>query len=158
LLNKKDKVVIIGVILCLILLICFIYLPLVKEVRKENREWNNFKKQLGIAQVNLQDFGAGGAHKRLISPQEVPAVIEGLAKEGRDLQINFNSITQKEIKYMADDSAVLPVQIEMEGRYEQLGSFFGILNSGNNSIVTVDSFEIRGRSASLLVNIYLARE
>ncbi|MDP3804528.1 MAG: type 4a pilus biogenesis protein PilO [Candidatus Omnitrophota bacterium] len=163
--NKRNALILSITGIILFILTAFLYLPLAKEIRVKSYEWNSLRSQLAAAHANLSAAGKESVTKRLIRREDVSSVIDGITKEGRNLRLNFKSISQKEIIDTEDGYLVLPVQMEIEGDYERLGRFFGVLENLEGSIVRVKDFEIRRDdkilpkvSASLAINLYLVKE
>lgn len=163
-LNKRNLTIISSAAIFLISLVVFLYLPLAGEIRKKGLEWNSLQDQLGVLQAKLRTIERSDVNKRLLRQSEVSALIDTMTKQGKALLINFKSLTQKEIKTIKEGCAVLPIQMELEGGYEQLGRFLGVLENLKDAIVTLEGFDIRGDdktlpkiSASLTVNIYLTK-
>lgn len=161
--NKKNLFIVLSIII--FLLIIFLYLPLAGTIRKKSLEWDSLKSQLNTAQINLQAIQKNGAGKKLIRQQEASGVLDTITQEGRNLCLNFKSINQKEIRNIENKYAILSVEMEIEGGYEELGRFFGVLEDIENSIVTIESFKIwRDEkilpkiSVSLLLNLYLTQD
>lgn len=164
-LNKRNALILSIIVIILFISTGFLYLPLAKEIRVKSYEWNSLRRNLSAAHADLLAAGKESVTKRLIRREDCASVIDGITKEGRNLRLNFKSISQKEIKDTEDRYLVLPVQMEVEGDYERLGRFFGALENLESSIVRVENFEIRRDdkilpkvSASLAINIYLAKE
>lgn len=163
-LNKKNLTVISAVVVFLFILTVFFYLPLLGEIRRKALERGALNNQLTIAGANLDTLRKANVSKKLISRQEVSSVIDNITREGRALLLNFKSMSQKEIISAPDNHAILPVEMEIEGDYKQLGLFFGALENIKDAIITVDSFRITGDekaspkvSAALTVNMHLAQ-
>lgn len=161
--NKKNSFIILSIVI--FLLIIFLYLPLARTIRKKSLEWNTFKGQLNSAQINLQVIQKSGTNKKLIRQQEASGVLNAITQEGRNLRLNFKSLNQKEIRGIENKYAILPVEMEIEGGYEELGHFLGALEGLESSIVTIESFKIWRDdkilpkiSASLVVKLYLVQD
>lgn len=161
-LKNKRNLIILSAVIGSLILILILYLPLAKTIRTERLELNGLKRQLDMMKINLQAGQEGTARKKLIQKQEISGVIDAIAQEGKDLRINFKSINQKGINNIENQYAVLPVEMEIEAGYEELGSFFGALENLEASIVTIEGFKIwRDErilpkiSASLVVDLYL---
>ncbi len=161
-LNKKRAALILSAAAVLVFLALFIYLPLLKEVKRKSFQWNGLRDQLDSARMNLEALRKNGVSKKLILQSEVSSAINTITREGRNLSLDFKSISQKQIR-SKNNYAILPLQMEMEGDYKLFGFFFAALENIKDVIVTVEDFQIRRNdkilpkiSAVLTLNIHLA--
>lgn len=164
-LNKKNLIIVSGTAVFLFILIIFLYLPMAGKLKKKTIEWNSLKSELKVEQDNLKLIQECRIDKKLIKENELSSIIDIITREGRTLFLNFKSITQKELKYARDTCPVLPVQMEIEARYEQLGRFLGALEGLKDSVITIENFTIRRDErilpnihCSLAMNIYLTQD
>lgn len=164
-LNKRNIAIISSIIIFLFILILFLYLPVSREVKKKTLEWNSLKSRLTADQDNLKVIKEARVDKKLIQEQDISFVVDVITKEGRRLPLNFKSITQGKLKHDENNQPVLPVQMDIEGGYEQLGRFFGVLENIKDSVITVENFSLKCNDrfspniyTSLLINIYLAQD
>lgn len=146
-----------------VLISAFLCISLLKAIRVKSFEWNNLKSRLSAAQVELKACKECVIIKKFTRRQDVSSIIDDITREGRALKINFRSISQKEIIDAKEGYLVLPVQMEIEGGYEQIGRYLGALEN-KDSIVTVEGLEIERDKkilpkvpASLDINIYLEK-
>lgn len=147
-----------------VLISAFLCLPPLKAIKVKNFEWNNLKSRLSAAQVELKACKECVIIRKFTKRQDIPSLIDDITREGRALKINFKSISQKEIIDSKDRYLVLPVQMEIEGGYEDIGRYLGALEN-KNSILTVEGLEIERDKkilpkvpASLAINLYLEKE
>lgn len=146
-----------------VLISAFLCISLLKEIRIKSFEWNNLKSLLSASQADLKACRECVVIKKFTRRQDIPSIIDDITREGRGLKINFKSISQKEIIDANEGYLVLPVQMEMEGGYEQIGRYLGALEN-KDSIITVEGLELKRDKkilpnvpASLAINIYLDR-
>ena len=163
-LSKRNIAIISGIGICVFSAAVFLFFPLARAIRKNAIECNSLTDQLNVARTNLKAFQETGVSKRLIQEQEISSVIDTIAREGRSRLLNFKSISQEEIRPVEENHLVLPVNIDLEGDYKQLGLFFGALDNIKDAIVTVEEFQIiRDEkilpkiSATVVLNIHLAK-
>lgn len=147
-----------------VLISAFLCISLLKEIRIKSFEWNNLKSLLSASKADLKACKECVIIKKFTRRQDIPSIIDDITRDGRALKINFKSISQKEIVSSKDGYLVLPVQIEMEGEYEEISRYLGALEN-KDSIVTVESLELERDKkilpkvpASLAINIYLEKE
>lgn len=163
LLNKKNLSIASGTAVFLFMLFGFIYFPLLKEIRKKDSLWKGLKEQLKTAE-NLRDFQKAGIHKRFVSQKELGLVLDKITEAAKSRSLNFKSISQQEIKAL-DGYRVLPVEMELEADYKQLGFFLGDLENLQDALVTVENFRLSSDErllpeilCSLTLNIYITRD
>lgn len=142
-LHKRNAAIISGIIACVSAIIVFFYLPLAGKIRKNGLECNMLVRQLEAARMDLGAFQGAGAGKKLVNEQGISSVIDAIAREGRNNLLDFKSISQGEILPAEEGHLVLPVKIEIEGDYRQLGLFFGALENIKDALVSVEEFSIR---------------
>lgn len=164
-LNKRTMVVMAGIAACMVLMAVFLYLPLSRSIRKAGLEWRGLNQLLSSAEAHLSVFQGASAGKRLIREEGISSVIDRIAQEGRNNLLDFKSIRQDNIRDVALNHQVLPVVIEIEGEYKQLGIFLGALENIKDSLVSVEEFSITGGekilpkvSASIALNIHLTKD
>lgn len=161
--NKKNLSIILGITVFLFLLFAFIYFPLLKEIRKRDFLCRGLGEQLKMAD-NLRDFQKAGINKRFISQKELSLALDKITERGKSRLFNFKSITQGEIKTL-NDHRVLPVEMELEADYKQLGLFLGDLENLQDALVTVENFRLSSDEkllpkilCSLTLNIYITQD
>ncbi|TAN63062.1 hypothetical protein EPN16_00390 [bacterium] len=145
-LTKRTIVFILGGSAAFVLIAFFIYIPLLKEVKSNGLEWRGIRGQLESARLNLEILDKSGVSKRLIPGREASSAADVIVKQGRGLLLNFRSISQKEIR-SENGHEILPLRMEIDGDYRQLGYFFGFLETMKDVIVTVEDFQIRRSDA-----------
>ncbi len=162
-LSKKNVTAALSAIVLLFALFIFVYFPALKEIRKKNVLWKGLSEQLKNVE-GLRDFQKTGINKRLISRQELSWVLDKITEMAKARFINFKSITQEQIMAL-NGYRVLPVRIELEGDYKQLGLFSGDLENIQDALVTVENFQVNPVEKALprilsflTLNIYLAQD
>lgn len=162
--HKRNIAIISGIGICAAIIVVFLYLPLAMAIRKNGLECNSLTQQLNAARTNLGVFKSAGAGKKLIREQDISSVIDVIVQEGRRNLLDFKSISQEEILAIEEKHLILPVRIDLEGDYIQLGLFFGALENIKDALVTVEEFRIRQDerilpqiSAAVGLNIHLTK-
>ena len=91
--------------------------------------------------------------------------MDRITQEAKSCLLDIKSAAQKEIRAIEDGYQVLPLQLEIESSFEQLGVFLGRLESLEDGLVSVESFQILGPerlgpkvSAFLSLNLYLQKD
>ncbi|MEK6728052.1 MAG: type 4a pilus biogenesis protein PilO [Candidatus Omnitrophota bacterium] len=76
--------------------------------------------------------------------------------------VNLISITPKQVKEKEAHYKILPIEMEIESTYEDLGIFLGALDKLEKSLAIIDSFSViseKERSlklkTKLVINMYL---
>lgn len=163
--RKKNTAIVSGIAIAAAIVIAFVYLPLISEIRRRSVEYNSLTHQLSAARINLGSFKGMEAGKRLIQEREISSVIDAIAAEGRRHLLDFRAISQEELRHIEENHLILPVKIEMEGDYRQLGLFFGALENIKGAVVTAEEFRIwRDErilpkiSAAVVLNIHLSKD
>ncbi|OGX23940.1 MAG: hypothetical protein A3J51_03815 [Omnitrophica WOR_2 bacterium RIFCSPHIGHO2_02_FULL_45_21] len=161
-LNKKNLRIVLRIAVFLFLLFGFIYFPLLKEIRKSDSLCKSLKEQLKTAE-NLRDFQKAGIHKRFVSQKELALTLDKITEAAKSRSLNFISISQQEIKAL-DGYRVLPVEMELDAGYKQLGLFWGDLENLQDVLVTVENFQASSDEkllpkilCSLTLNIYITQ-
>lgn len=162
--HKRNIAIISCIGIPAAIIVVFLYLPLAMAMRKNGLECNSLTQQLNASRTNLGVFKSAGAGKKLIREQEISSVIEAIAMEGRRNLLDFKSISQEEIVAAEEKHLILPVRIDLEGDYIQLGLFFGALENIKDALVTVEEFRIRQDerilpkiSAAVVLDIHLTK-
>jgi Tfp pilus assembly protein PilO len=90
---------------------------------------------------------------RLLTREEVSLVVDEITKQGKAFNINFLSITPLAIEE-TDNPAYqrLPIGMEIESQYRDLGLFLGVLEDLTEGVAAVKDFTIR-REESLLPSV-----
>ena len=121
----------------------FVYQPLASQINLKKKEWQQLEGDLSAARgfiFRKDDLGRKG---HLLSRQEISLAIDEITKMGKRQKINFISISPQEIQNVSDASyRRLPIELELEAEYKDLGSFFGSLRELHESFVTVKDFKI----------------
>lgn len=130
-------IVVIAFFLCF-----FVYLPLGSRIRKAGRELKVIEGELEMVKGTIETVGSHGK-RSLPTQEEISIAIDELTRRGRDLGINFISISPQKIEEIQDlPYGFLPIRMELESGYEDLGRFLGALEGLEESVVTIGGFEI----------------
>lgn len=138
---KKKKAILIssGTVFLIIL---FLYLPLMGRSAGKNKELSGLNAQLELVNDNLRIVRELKVNKRLIKEDEAYLAIDAISKQREINSLELKSINQKE-KIIKDGYSILPVYLEVEGEFKELGSFLGFLREFEGALITVDDLQVR---------------
>jgi Tfp pilus assembly protein PilO len=148
-LDKKRMIMIAGGVLAVFVL-CLLMAPLVSKVRRVGREVKALEEEMAAARQAIKSEGKFRPTGKLLTRRKVSLAIDEITKAGAAKNVSFLSIspqpiiTPKGSKYPA-----LPIKMDLQCAYHDLGAFLGALEKLEESIVTVKSLEIGTDSESL---------
>lgn len=160
----NNRLIIILVILggAAIFLLVFAW-PLWGRIRLINNELGIMEEQLVIARKDVESALKLQFQGRLLSRAEISMAMDEITKTGRTFDINFLSISPREIEDI--DGSVcqrMPVAVETESEYKDFGLFLGALADLKESVVTIRNFDIERDEAilpriqsTMVIDIYL---
>lgn len=167
-LDKKQTMLVIVTICAAIIfiLIAFVYRPSIVKIRSVAEEFKSMAQEVEVARNMIRTKGDLQMRGHLLSRKELSLAIDEITKTGRQLNINFVSISPQEIEKLETSSHQrLPIHMELESEYKDLGLFLGALEKLEESIVTVRSFQIQRDDkilplikSRLMVDMYLQGE
>ncbi len=144
--SKKQKVALIlgAVFVVGTLLIIFIYLPILNEsqklIYKSLEVGENVQGVKNILKIQSQKERVG----RLINYDGVALALNEITSVGQKNQINFILIRPKDVQKMESfEYNQLPIQINLESTYKNLGRFLRDLEQLKESFVFVKSFRVK---------------
>jgi len=139
----KKFIVMIAVVVLVAGISFSLFGPLLSKVRRVGGEVKVLEREMLAARdaIKMQEkFQRTGS---LLTRQKVSLAIDEMTKTGATLGINFLSISpQRIMKTNNSEYPVLPIQMDLRSKYENLGLFLGSLEVLKESIVTVRSFEM----------------
>jgi len=139
--REKKKIIFIpaGIVSIIIM---FLYFPLAGKITKKNKELSGLNVQLKSVNENLRIIQELKVNKRLIKEEDTSLVIDTISKQCRSHSLELKSITQKE-KNIKDGYSLLPVYLEMEGEFKQIGLFLSFLREFEGALITVENLQIK---------------
>ena len=164
--TDKKKLIIPGIsLVVLLILIFFVYLPLIQRLKQARSKVILKEKEISELQAQTQILSRK-EKKKLPSLKEVSLAIDELSKLGADNKIDFISIDPRQTKTAKSmPYQILPIEMVVEAEYKNLGIFLGSLESLKQSLVTLERLEIQRDEkilprlkARLIVNMYLKNE
>jgi len=167
-LTRERLVIIIAGAIAIVLLgsYLFLYRPLINKCRDAGIAYRDIEMKILETREAISFLKQDTTKRIIISEKDVSLAIDELTTQGRSKGINFVSITPKEIKKSDDYSCkALPIEMEIESTYKDLGVFFGSTDDLEKSLVTVKNFSItphkkdtRKLRTRLLIKMYLSSQ
>jgi Tfp pilus assembly protein PilO len=153
------------VILGLIISI-FAYWPLIVKLREAAKSLSQLQSELFSQRVAIDALENLGAKGEMIQQDEVPLAIVELTEKGRELGLNFSSISPGQLQQTTQPSiSKLPISFMIESEYENLGQLLIYVEDFFHSIAEVESISIHPSKKSLpkltvelLLNLYVETE
>ncbi|MDO8749505.1 MAG: type 4a pilus biogenesis protein PilO [Candidatus Omnitrophota bacterium] len=159
--RKKIIFVLPGI---LFLFIFSFYFSLAAKISRKAKELDGLKIQLKSVNENLRIIKELKVNKRLIKEEDASLVVDTITKQCQSHSLELKSITRKE-KNIKDGYSLLPVYLEVEGEFKQIGLFLSFLREFEGALITVDNFQIRSTDMPLpkiaglvTLTIYLSNE
>lgn len=143
----------------------FLYGPLMNKLRRAHSECKRLETEVLRAREAIGSLRTKAPKGKLIAEEDVSWAIDDLTQNGKLAKVNFISITPKQAEEAKPPPAykILPIEIEIESTYEDLGIFLGLLDELESCIATVINFNVtpaeKGATkvkTRMAVNIYLS--
>lgn len=116
------------------------YMPVMKRLRTSFIECRACENEVREARNLIEMAGELYTERVLITEEGISQAIDELTSRGKSEGINFISINPGEAKKEKDlQYKILPIEMEIESTYEQLGVFLGSLDDLNKGIFKVKS-------------------
>jgi len=149
-----------------LIILIFAYRPLMIRLHDAANRLHEVETKL------LNQRGAIAASERsdvkgeMMRQNEVPLAIAELTEKGRDLGLNFSSISPRQLQETTQAGIrKLPINFTIESEYKNVGQFLAYVEGFSRSIAEVESLSIRPRennlpklSVELLLNLYVEIE
>lgn len=165
-LKKRNNfaIAVLGAAVFFITIAAFLFLPFIRQIRGKGVEYKSLSQQLDSGYKYLEFFQRNGAGKKLIAQADTASLIDTIAKEGRKYMLILKTISQKDPIGLGNTYAILPLEMEIEADFKQLGLFFQALEANSDAFVSVNKFTIRydekitpKLSVSLTLHIYFSK-
>lgn len=128
--------------------------PLLVKTDQNNRELKALESELSTLREAINRGSDFQKTKHLLTRNDVSKVINELSRVGTALNVSFLSTSLQPIQQAKGSRyPVLPVRMNIQSAYEDLGAFFGALETLEHSIVTVREFTIE-RKPDILPAVY----
>ncbi len=146
-----------------LIILIFVYRPLMNKLHNAANRLHEVETKV------LNQRGAIAASKKsdvkgeMMQRNEVPLAIAELTEKGRDLGLNFTSISPKQLQETTQASIrKLPISFTIESEYKNVGQFLAYVEEFSRTIAEVKSLSIRPRknnlpksSVELVLNLYV---
>ncbi len=150
-------------VLCGLIILIFVYRPLMIQLHDAANRLHEVETKL------LNQRGAIAASKKsdvkgqMMQRNEVPLAIAELTEKGRDLGLNFSSISPRQLQETTQAGIrKLPINFTIESEYKNVGQFLAYVEGFSRTIAEVESLSIRPRgkklpklSVELVLNLYV---
>ncbi len=163
--ERLNIVISAGLAIIALGLYLFLYSPLINKLRKAHSECKRLETEVLQAREAIDFLRIKAPKGKLITEEDVSWAIDDLTKNGKLAKVNFISITPKQIEEpkQALSYKILPIELEVESTYEDLGIFLGSLDELENCVITVKNFNItpteegaKELKTKLMLNLYLS--
>ncbi|KPK38175.1 MAG: hypothetical protein AMJ78_10370 [Omnitrophica WOR_2 bacterium SM23_29] len=158
--KRNIHVLIISGVILFAVLFSLMLTPLRNSIAIKKTEWKKLEAQLIAGRAKLDNFSKLDKSEidaqlevlrgKLPSGSPTSAVLDELTKRGKELNIEFISITPKLEKVPSKTKTatalnykILPIEINMKATYRSLAEYLGILENLESSFATVGEFQIR---------------
>jgi len=146
-----------------LIVLIFLYRPLMIKLHDAANRLHEVETKV------LNQRGAIAASKksdvkgRMMQRNEVPLAIAELTEKGRELGLNFSSISPRQLQETTQAGIrKLPINFTIESEYKDIGQFLAYVEGFSRTIVEVESLSIRPRennppklSVELVLNLYV---
>jgi len=165
--RKKMILVVPAAVIAVVIGVYFVlFAPLMQELRAKYLECRSRENDVLGTRNIIDSAGKIYSDRVLMTEKDVPYAIDELTRHGMLKGINFISMIPQKVVTKTVQGVrykVLPVEIELESTYEQLGIVLGSLDDLEKALVKIQSFDVRPDEADpskfitdLLVYIYLS--
>jgi len=146
-----------------LIVLIFLYRPLMIKLRDTANRLHEVETKV------LNQRGAIAASKKsdvkgqMMQRNEVPLAIAELTEKGRELGLNFSSISPRQLQETTQASIrKLPINFTIESEYKDIGQFLAYVEGFSRTVAEVESLSIRPRrknppklSVELVLNLYV---
>ena len=140
--DKKFLPLAIGAVVVVMVFLLFIK-PLFGKVSAISARAKALDDELRDARAALARGSRLNHEKQLLARNEVSRAINEITNLGNSLNINFLSTNPQRIEVaQGSQYPTLPIQMEVQSTYKDLGIFLGTLETTSKNVVTVKTFSI----------------
>jgi Tfp pilus assembly protein PilO len=150
---EPSKTLYILCVFCIFLgliILLFAYQPLIVKLHNASNKVRESEIELlnqnsAIAVLDNTDIKG-----KIIQQNEIPSEITELTKKGRELGLDFNSISPGELQDTTQAGIwKLPIGFTIESEYKNLGQFLAFVEEFSSSIIEVESLSIHPKDKNL---------
>ena len=160
--DKRSMIIIAGVVLAIIVYYSLMA-SLFSKVRRVGGEVKALEREMAAARQAIGSQEKFQQTGDLLTRRKISLAIDEITKVGATLNIDFLSISpQKIMKPKGSKYPALPIRMNLQCGYKDLGLFLGALEELKQSIITVKSFQVEVNQqilpqikTDLIVEVYL---
>ncbi len=146
-----------------LIILIFAYRPLMIKLRDGANRLHEVETKLLNQRYAIAASEKSDVKGRVMQRNEVPLAIAELTEKGRDLGLNFSSISPRQLQETTQAGIrKLPISFTIESKYKNVGQFLAYVEGFSRTIAEVESLSIRPRennppklSVELLLNLYV---
>jgi len=162
--EKLMTLVPIAVLIAVIGVFLTFYIPLIQRSRELHIQCKSIEEKERKTKNVIKFASVISSRRVLMTEEDVSYATDELTRLGKERGVDFISIRPGEMQ--KDESAeykILPVELQLESTYKQLGMFLGSLDDVEKSLITVKSFNVvpdpentSRLMTDLVVDVYLS--
>jgi len=149
-----------------LIILIFAYRPLMTKLHDAANRLNEVETKLLNQRAAIAASENSDVKGQIMQQNEVPLAIAELTEKGRDLGLDFSSISPRELQETTQASIwKLPINFTIESEYKNVGQFLAYIEEFSRSIAEVESLSIGPRrknlpklSVELILNLYVEIE
>jgi len=160
-LTKERLIIVIvgGIAIVAIGVYLFLYHPIIYKLKASHQDCRAIETETSQAREAIANLDSVSIKKALMTEGDVSIAIDELTAKGRLKGIDFVSMVPDQVEQSQGvECKKLPIEIEIESTYEELGVFLGSLDEMEKSIVTVRNLIVtpdKKKSATLNTKLVL---
>ena len=133
----------VAVLVAVIGISLIFYIPLMKKSRAVYAQCKTIEGKARKIKNVIKGASVISSRRVLMTEEDVSYATNELTRLGKQKGIDFVSIRPKDIqKEKGEEYKILPVELQLESTYKELGMFLGSLDDVEKSLITVKSFNI----------------
>ena len=133
----------VAVLVAVIGISLIFYIPLMKKSRALYAQCKTIEDKVRKTKNVIKGASVISSRRVLMTEEDVSYATNELTRLGKQKGIDFVSIRPKDIqKEKGEEYKILPVELQLESTYKELGMFLGSLDDVEKSLITVKSFNI----------------
>lgn len=157
--KKKPSLLAVAGVIVLVILLAALISPTQRAISSKRREWKEKEKKLvearerQSASYRIDKAGieaeAQNLRRRLPAKSQMPAILDELARRGKEMSIEFISIKPREEKTKRSSSeadgirySTIPIDIDMRATFKNLGRYLDAIDNMESGFATVDNVQI----------------
>ena len=117
--------------------------PLMAKIQRMHTEWLAQETRLQNIRQLIQTHNKTNSQKNLLTTEEMSWVIDQITQVGRSFSINFISIKPQKLEICPEgDCLSLPIELELEADYKNVGLFLEALDQLEGTVITLRSLKM----------------